>query len=129
MLSSPQRRNTQAIAVGAVRLFCLDREKLRGLIREFPGLKDDFSVLHDSFHLSLRTPFNWRDPDEAVIYVAQRHKYFLWQRLLTVFLIGVVTLPVVIYILVNSPPDLFVPKLLLGLDSGSYYWIGRLELF
>lgn len=124
MLSSVQRRNTQATAVGSVRLFWLDRDKLRGLIREFPGLKDDFSVLHDSFHLSLRTPLNWRDPDEAVIYVAQRHVYFLWQRFFSVFLIGLFTLPVVIYILGISPPDLLVPKLLLGLDLAVIIGLG-----
>ena len=116
MLSSVQRRNTQAVAASAVRLFWIDRLKLRGLIREYPGLAADLSILHDSFRLSLRTPLNWRDPDEAVIYVSQRHAFFLWQRLFTVFLIGLVTLPVVIYLLTISPPDLLVPKLLLGLD-------------
>ena len=116
MLSSVQRRNTQAVAIGAVRLLWLDRNKMRSLFRQFSDLKDDFSTLHDSFHLSLRTPLKWRDPDEAVIYIAQRHPYFLWQRLIGVFLIGVITLPIVIYILTISPADMFVPKFLLGLD-------------
>ncbi len=129
MLSSVQRRNTQAVAVGNVRLFFLDREKLRGLIREFPGLKDDFSTLHDSFRLSLRTLLDWRDPDEGVIYVAQRHVYFLWLRLISIFLLGLVTLPIVIYILVISPPDLFVPKLLLGLDLAVIIGLGVWNYF
>jgi hypothetical protein len=58
------------------------------LLNLFPPLASRLQLILDSYHLQLKTRFDWLNPGETIYFVARRHVFFLLRGLLLPILVG-----------------------------------------
>jgi hypothetical protein len=90
---------TNGVAVTRVQVIRLDMEFLDPFFEENAIPYDELLLLLNSLKLFLRMDLPWRNPEEAVIFIARRHTAFLFYRLLApvaLFAIGILILLVLI---------------------------------
>ncbi len=86
---------TNVVAVMRVQVVRLDMEFLDPLFEENAIPYDELLLLLNSLKFFLHLDLPWRNPEEAVIFIARRHKAFLFYRMivpLTLFAIGILIL-------------------------------------
>jgi hypothetical protein len=72
------------------------------LLNVIPPLSHRLQFILDSYRLSLKTHLRWQAPDETVYFIARRHALFLWARILPPTLFGIFTIPLTLYLYLNS---------------------------
>lgn len=105
---------THATPLGDARLLMIKEEDLFNAIQETPLLYSTLQQMKRGFFLGLKIFLPWREPDEAVIYMARRHPFFLWVKLLLPLFIFLVSLLVLIYLILANLPG----TILLGIGMG-----------
>jgi hypothetical protein len=113
-LAGEDFRLTSAHALEDTIVLVFDGEYLLGIVQNSPTLKARFDLMLQSFHLLWNTSIAWREPGETVYYYARRHRFFLLQRLILPFLLGLLALPIALagqFLL----PGMMTPFLLAGM--------------
>jgi hypothetical protein len=100
-------------AVTDVTLLMLDIPAARKLFSAIPEMVPRMRMVIDSYNLQFRVPLNWRNPEEIVYYLAQKHPIFLWQRIILWLIAGVVLAGAFLGLL--SVPHMTVVLLVLGM--------------
>lgn len=113
---------TNAITLGSVRLLTLQEDDLFTAVQDTPLLYAPLRQMMRGFMLGQRVRLPWREPDEAVIYMARRHPVFLWVRLLPPLFIFLVSTLVLIYLIAADLPG----TILLGIGMGVAALLGGL---
>ena len=117
----------EAVRSGARRLFsakaaenCIllefESAQLQEFMQSFPVLRLGVHILHESYHLTSTVNQSWRNPGEAVFYIARRSAFFLWLRLIIPILLAVLTVPLLLFLLLQIPSASTLFGILLGLD-------------
>lgn len=83
-------RRTTVQTTTAVVLLCFSSEALHEVFAQVPELIPRLDLMIASFHLMLRTNLGWANPEEYVLYIARKHSFFLWARLLPLILLSTI---------------------------------------
>jgi hypothetical protein len=81
VLEARQLRQVTVQTTTDVVLLRLDSGGLIEIAGHVPEIVPRLRLILDSYHLMLRTPLNWVDPEEYVHYLTRKHPLFLWLRL------------------------------------------------
>lgn len=71
-----------AASVRSAKVLSIDLDSLIALDEELGGIIERLNYLADSFYLGLHTPLSWKNPGEAVYYIARKHPARLFLRLI-----------------------------------------------
>jgi len=113
---------TNAVALETVRLARLNMEFLDPLFEENAIPYTVLMLLLSSLKLFLKLDFSWRNPDEAVLFVARRHWMFAVVRLLAPLFLFVAGLGALLLMIVLNQPGTTLP----GFAAGGVTVIGAL---
>lgn len=105
---------TNAVTLSSTRMLTLQEDDLFTAVQKTPLLYVPLRQMMHGFMLGLRVNLPWREPDEAVIYMARRHPVFLWVRLLPPLFIFLVSMLVLVYLITADLPG----TILLGIGMG-----------
>lgn len=115
MLEYETLNQTSARAESEVVLLCLSREKIRTLLETIDTLNLDIKILYDSYLLNLRHRWSWRNEDEVVYYISRSHSLYFLLKLIPILVIGVIVVPIIVFIAVQlAPLGMLTPYLLVG---------------
>lgn len=115
-LQPGSRRHYAAKAVTKSILLEFDGAELQQLMQSIPSLKVGLNILRDSYLLSSRVAFSWRNPGKSIYFISRRSQLFLWLRLIIPILILIVTVPLLIWLIGVFPKGRSFLGILLGLD-------------
>lgn len=96
LLFDRQHDNTVTAIEPAV-LLHLEREDFIELIHDFPQVRSHLSATAESRYLAQKADFNWVGEDEVVYLITRKHEIFLITSLLIPILIGVGSIPVILF--------------------------------
>ncbi len=89
-----QQRKSTAICISNLIVYHLKSEQIENLTEEYPEIVAPIRLAIDSYHLIRKKNFKWRAPRESVQFVARKHIFFLFLRLLLPFGMGLVSLAI-----------------------------------
>ncbi len=89
-----QQRKSTAICASNLIVYHLKSEQIENLTEEYPEIVAPIRLAIDSYHLIRKKNFKWRAPRESVQFVARKHIFFLFLRLLLPFIMGVVSMAI-----------------------------------
>lgn len=110
----PMRRNQlSAVAETDTQLLFPDPDWFFDVfLPAIPGLLAALDMLRNGYYLSLRINLFWRDPDEAVYYIARRHPLFLFLRLTLPLVISLVLLSLLLFLYTSVLPLDMMPTIM-----------------
>lgn len=103
MLDVNLARQVTAEAVTDVVLLRVLATDFNRMIEHIPSLGPELQMVLDSYKLMLRTGFSWREDEEAVLFIARRHIFFLFRAILAPLALGAVTIPLLAYFVLRFP--------------------------
>jgi hypothetical protein len=113
-LEDEAKYKTGAVTLTPVQVMRLNMEFLDPFFEENTLPYTPLKVMLKSHKLFLHTDLPWRNPEEAIIYLARRDLAFLVYRLIapvTLFLIGIIALLV---LMILNPPGTILPGIIVG---------------
>jgi len=124
MLEYDNQNLATATAIDSAVLLCLDRERTRVLLEQIDTLNLDLKILYESYKLQHRVKLNWREPDDAVIYLARQHGMYLFLKLIPVILFSIISLIIISFLIIwTIPIKIMTPQLILVVDIiGIFIW-------
>ncbi len=110
-------RQISAAAETEVIVLRLSVTNFTALLDILPFLGQRLQLILDSYRLMLRMRFAWLDPQEVIYYVARRHVFFLWWRLLAPIAFSTIAVPILLTLVVgaSAPLALIVLTLIFAL--------------
>ena len=99
-------RQISAAAETEVTLLRLSVPNFAALLDILPFLGQRLQLVLDSYRLMLRVRFAWLDPQEVIYYVARRHVFFLWWKLLAPIIFSLISLPILLTFVIGSASPL-----------------------
>jgi signal transduction histidine kinase len=105
---------TRALAVGTAKVACLNMEFLDPLLEDNAILYQVIDLMLDSLKLFLEIDLPWRNPEEAVIFIARRHDTFMLFRMAAPFTIFILSIAVLLFLIVFNPAG----GLVIGIAAG-----------
>lgn len=115
MLEYESKNLTTAVAENNIVLLWLDRASMRKLLQSIATLNQDLKILFESYLLSLRVRFPWREDNEHIIFLSRRHWFNLMARLSLPALWSLLSLTGFTFLVFQFPGRL-TPIILLGAD-------------
>ncbi len=110
------RRHFAARALENCILLEFDGAELQHTMQSMPSLKLGMNILKNSYTLSSRVAFSWRNPGESIFFIARRSPLFLWLRLIIPVLILLLTVPLLTWLYNLLPTARTFISILLGVD-------------
>lgn len=95
-------RQISAAAETEVTLLRLSVPNFAALLDILPFLGQRLQLILDSYRLMLRVRFAWLDPQEVIYYVARRHVFFLWWKLLAPIVFSFISIPILLTFVIGS---------------------------
>jgi len=83
-------------------LLSLGRDDFYKLLQDFPQVRMNLSATAESRHLAQREKFEWVSEDEVIYLIARKHEFFLIFSLILPILIGLGSIPVLLFGLTAS---------------------------
>lgn len=90
VLEARAARRTSVQTTTAVVLLCFSPEALNEVFAQVPELIPRLDLMIASFHLRLRTNLAWVNPEEYILYIARKHSFFLWTRLVPLIFLSII---------------------------------------
>jgi hypothetical protein len=102
MLEADWPRQLTAEAVTDVLLLRISVQQFVDILDVVQGMAQRLQFILDSYQLMLRTPLQWRDPDEAVLFIARRHVIILAKMLAVPIFASIVSVPLVTFVFLST---------------------------
>lgn len=83
-------------------LLRLSVPNFKDLLDLIPSLAPRLQLILDSYRLLFKTSFVWLDPEETVYFIGRKHIIFLFSRLLPPLALGLITIPVFLFLAITS---------------------------
>ncbi|NPV56585.1 MAG: cyclic nucleotide-binding domain-containing protein [Anaerolineae bacterium] len=107
-------RQVSATALGETTLLTIDADQLRTLETDIPKLGTALPLLLKSYLLSLDVALDWRGDKEGVCYIARRHRFFLWSRLLVPLTVALIAIPALVWLFTVFAERMLTPLVFTG---------------
>jgi hypothetical protein len=92
LANSTRKRLLRATAAENTTLLKITRPNLKDLADQSPEFKEAIHLEHQSFVVTTRKPFPWKNEGENILYITRKHKYILFTSLIWPVVAGVLML-------------------------------------
>lgn len=106
-----------AVALGSTKVVCFNMEFLDPLLEDNAVVYGAIRLMLDSLILFLEMDLPWRNPNEAVIFIARRHRAFMLLRMAAPFSIFVVSVIILLFLIVFNSPGALVVGIAAGIAA------------